>query len=255
MITLGLNDIYSLIEIQMEYLCSSGLLTKEDLTSIYGCFGENVGVSSDIIYIDRNKKLKYLYNLDVSNINYSFKTSCILNTFNIKKLGTIMDYSDTELIRKYGFSDAAIKELRYSISLLVGDIEDDSNETKVKLDYKKIDLRDLDIPYSVYKKLSKNGIHNLYDALICDDIRLKDIGEDVFHTIKLLEYKINNDNDTFNYELDSITFDDASELLSKYEYEKNKINEQILELENKKARLEEKIVKLHVVMSKKQKKR
>jgi len=230
LVSLGLNDIYSLLEVQMEYLCVSGLLTKEDLTSIYGCFGENVGVRDEIIYVDRNKRLKYLHNLDISNINYSFKTSCALKSFNINKLGTIMDYSAYELMRKYGFSDASIKELRYSISLLVGDIEDNSNETKVNIDYKKISLKELDIPYSIYKKLSRRGKHSLYDALICSNIELKDMGEDVYHSIKLLEYKINEDSDSFNFELDYITFDEVNELLGQYEFERAKIEKQILEL-------------------------
>ena len=67
--------------------------------------------------------------------------------------------------------------------------------------------------------------------------------------------RINNDVESFNFELDSITFDEACELLSKYEYEKNDIENQILSLKNREARLEEMIIKLNLIVSKKQKKR
>lgn len=254
LLSIGISDIYSLLEVQMEYLCSNGLLTNSDLSSIYNCFGEKVDAITNIAYIDKSKKLKYLYNLDISNINLSFKTSCVLKTFDIRTLGTIIDSSNNELIRKYGLSESTINELRNTVALLTGDIDDTSAETKIKVDYQKKSLKDVDLPYSIYKKLIKNGKRSLYDVLICSDEELNEIGEDVYHSVKLLSFKIDEDFDTFSYEFDSLNLDDAYELLNKYEYEKNKIEEQILLLKSKEDKLDDRILKLNSVIKKKVKK-
>ena len=253
LLALGLDNIYSLAEIPIEYLYDNGLLTKKDINSIYCNYGEKNIFKRNISYISRDEKIKYIRNLDINDISLSFKTSNILNVLGLNKLGIIIDLDDIELRQKYCLNDYSIRELRYSISLLVGDIEDNLDETKVKIQYDKIDLKDLNIPYTIYKKLRRNKKYTLYDVLMSDNEELKDIGDDVYQFVNLLSFKLGEENDKFKLDMDALSKEEIISLLRQYEYERNKTEEKISMLKQESEDIKDKIFLLNDAINNKNK--
>ena len=253
LLSIGIDNIYSLAEIPMEYLYNSGLLNKNDIGSIYDNYGESNIFKRDISYISREEKIRYIRNLDINELNLSFKTSTILNALGLNKLGIIIDLTDNDLKQKYCVSDYSIRELRNSISLLIGDIVDNLGETKIKIQYDKIDLKDLNIPYTIYKKLRRNKKYTLYDVLMSENEELKNIGDDVYHFVNLLSFKLGEENDMFNLDIDVLTEEEIISLLRQYEYERNKTEEKINMLKQESEDIKEKILLLNDAINNKNK--
>jgi DNA-directed RNA polymerase subunit alpha len=73
---------------------------------------ENLTVSGDL----QTEKLTILFDLDIGNLNLSFKTYSLLKQFRIENIGNLMQFKKDELVKLTNFSELQIQEVEESLS-------------------------------------------------------------------------------------------------------------------------------------------
>ena len=114
-------------------------------------------------------------------------------------------------------------------------------------------MKDLNIPYTIYKKLRRNKKYTLYDVLMSDNEELKDIGDDVYQFVNLLSFKLGEENDKFKLDMDALSKEEIISLLRQYEYERNKTEEKISMLKQESEDIKDKIFLLNDAINNKNK--